>query len=610
MKKFLALALAVVMVFSAAFLTACGKKSDDDKGAVIQMYLSAFPTNLDPTESIYASSDNAKLFGLLYEGLYTINDKGGLKKALADKVEYYVDARDNTLKLEIKLKNSRWSDGIIVDADDFVYAWQRLLSPTADHSAAALLYPIKNARLVKEGLCSVNDLGVCAIKDNVIQISFEKDFTNVEYFLRRLASPALVPLREDNASKFDDADNIDYTWNASTTLGLPLTNGAFKYRKLSSKSIELERNLHYDNVSANEDNAVDKVVKPYQLITLLSEGDTAEDQLARFQNKDIFYLNLSGAKTETIDAAGKVTQTALPSVYTYFFDTTSELFSDARVRKALSIALDRDHINSLTGLKTKAAEGVVPFGIDDVNGKKEFRKNVGKQFTPTGDLEAAKALLAEAGVKKGSFTVEYNKDRAYERDIAEYCKSVWKELGFTVKTDGKTAAYISGIVTGKTLASGTNRLIATDFQCVTPDAYGMLVGFSTDYSGAPVDLTVDEITYTSGNITGFADEEYDAVCDEIVSAMNNDTRTDAMHRAETMLIDKSPIIPLLCNVDAYASKELSGMKYDYFGTWNFTKVSQKNYTKYLPEEVVDQTAAADTTDTADNADNADNTAAE
>lgn len=89
MKKFLALALAVVMVFSAAFLTACGKKSDDDKGAVIQMYLSAFPTNLDPTESIYASSDNAKLFGLLYEGLYTINDKGELKKALADKVEYY-----------------------------------------------------------------------------------------------------------------------------------------------------------------------------------------------------------------------------------------------------------------------------------------------------------------------------------------------------------------------------------------------------------------------------------------------------------------------------------------------------------------------------------------
>ena len=151
MKKFLALALAVVMVFSAAFLTACGKKSDDDKGAVIQMYLSAFPTNLDPTESIYASSDNAKLFGLLYEGLYTINDKGELKKALADKVEYYVDARDNTLKLEIKLKNSRWSDGIIVDADDFVAANK---AAKAAGKAIAKFRPIHNYSSVNEAIAA------------------------------------------------------------------------------------------------------------------------------------------------------------------------------------------------------------------------------------------------------------------------------------------------------------------------------------------------------------------------------------------------------------------------------------------------------------------------
>ena len=170
------------------------------------------------------------------------------------------------------------------------------------------------------------------------------------------------------------------------------------------------------------------------------------------------------------------------------------LFADARVRKALSIALDRDHINSLTGRKTKAAEGVVPFGIDDADGKKEFRKNAGKQFVPTGDVEAAKALLAEAGVKKGSITLEYDKSRDYERAVADYCKSVWKDLGFTVKTEGKTAGYLNGIVSDKTLTDGKNRIIATDFQCVTPDAYGMLVGFSSVYSGAPVDLSVDEIT--------------------------------------------------------------------------------------------------------------------
>ncbi len=590
MKKIFALTLALLMVFSLFTFTGCGKKDDDDKGAIVQMYLSAFPTNLDPTEAMYGTADNAKLFGLLYEGLYSMNAKGELKKALADEMEYYVDPRDNTLKLEISLKTSRWSDGIIVDADDFVYAWQRLLAPESEHSAASLLYPIKNAKNVKEGLCSVNDLGVCAIKDNVLQIAFEKDFTNVEYFLRRLASPALVPLREDNATKFDDPENIDYLWDASSTLGLPLTNGAFKYKKLSNKSMELERNLHYNNVSASEDNPVDKVVTPYQLITLFSEGSSADDQLERYKNKEIFYINLSEAKTETITGAGKVEQDAIPSVYTYFFDTTSELFADARVRKALSVALDRDHINSLTGRKTKAAEGLIPFGIDDTTEKTEFRKENGNQFVKTGDMETAKSLLADAGVKKGSITLEYNKDRAYERDIAEYCKSVWKDLGFTVKTEAKTALYMTKLVSGKTLTTGTNRIVGMDFQCVTPDAYGMLVGFATNYSGAAVDLSVDKLTYTTTSLTGFADEEYDAVCDEIVLAMNNADRADAMHRAETLLLDKAPIMPLFCNVDVYASRDLSKIKSDMFGAWNFTKLAQKNYHKYLPEdEVVDAT---------------------
>ena len=584
MKKLLALVLTVVMVAGVCVFGGCGKKDDDDKGAIIQMYLSALPANLDPTAAAYGSADNAKLFGLLYEGLYTMNDKGELKKALADEVEYYVDARDNTLKLEITLKESRWSDGIIVDADDFVYSFQRLLSPASEHEAAALLYPIKNAEKVKEGLCSVNDLGVYAIKDNVLQIAFEPDFTNVEYFLRRLASPALVPLREDNATKFDSADNVDYTWDASTTLSLPLTNGPFKYKKVSGQSIELERNLHYNNVSAVEDNPVDKVVKPYQLVTLLSEGSTAADQISRYTNGEIFYINLSEADAATIAQAGSVTQTAVPSVYSYFFDTTSELFSDARVRQALSIALDREHINTLTGRGTKAAEGIIPFGIEDTTEKTEFRKENGNPFVPTGDLETAKALLAEAGVSKGSFTLEYNRERTYERDIAEYAKTVWKELGFTVKTEGKTARYIAALSDSDAFATGTNRVVGMDFQCVTPDAYGMLVAFSTTYSGGKVDLSQEDVVFTTGHFTGFADEEYDAVCAEIVNALNNEARADAMHRAETLLIEKAPVVPLFYNVDIYASRDLSKIGRDMFGGWDFTKVSQKNYQKYLPVE--------------------------
>ncbi len=595
MKKLLALVLAITAVVSMCLLTGCSKKDDEDKGAIIQMYLSAFPQNLDPSAAVYGSADNAKLFGLLYEGLYTIDEKGELQKALADEVEYYVDARDNTLKLEIELKESRWSDGIVVDADDFVYSFQRLLDYEADHTAAALLYPIKNARAVKEGRMSVNDLGICAIKDDVLQIAFEKDFTNVEYFLRRLASPALVPLREDNATKFDDPNNIDYFWETAVTYGLPLTNGPFKYRKVSADSIELERNLHYNNVSAVEDNPVDKVVIPYQLITILEDADNADEQLARYQNGEIFYINLSEAKAETIDAVGKVTEKEVASTYTYIMDTTSELFSDARVRKALSIALNRDEINKLTGRGTRAAEGLIPFVTEDTTEGTSFRKANGNKFVPTGDMEAAKALLKEAGVSKGSFTLEYNKDRPYEAAVAEYAKSVWKELGFSVKTDAKNSRYISNILSGKTpFITGDARMLAIDFQNTTPDAYGMLIGFGSDFAGGVVDLAVDEVTFTTGNITGFVDEEYNAICEEAVGALNNEARADALHRLEDMLIEKSPVIPLFYNVDIYASKGLSKLESDVFGNWNFTKVSQKNYHKYLPvEEVVEAEPAAD-----------------
>ena len=76
MKKILALVLAAVMLSSMLLIGGCGKKDDDDKGAIIQMFLSSMPATLDPTAAQYGSADNAKLFGLLYEGLYTINEKG------------------------------------------------------------------------------------------------------------------------------------------------------------------------------------------------------------------------------------------------------------------------------------------------------------------------------------------------------------------------------------------------------------------------------------------------------------------------------------------------------------------------------------------------------
>ena len=598
MKKFFALVLAAVMLFSAVSLVGCSsaKKGESDKGAQIQMYLCDYPTNLDPTAVSYGSQEQIKLFGLLYEGLYTIDEKGELEALAADEYTYFVDPLDDTLKLEISIKSSRWSDGVPVDADDFVYAWQRLLKPGNNNPAASLLYPVKNAKAVKEGLCSLNDLGVRAVKDNVIQISFEKEFMNIEYFLRRLASPALVPLREDNATKFDDVNNLDYTWDASTTVGLPITNGAFKYKKLNTDTMELERNLHYENVSQIEDNAPDKVVKPHMLITVYSAGKDAEAQMERFNNDEAFFVNLSSATAKVIEDAGKNVKTEdVPSTYTYFFDTTSELLSNAKVRKALSISVDRNYINSLTGIDTKVAEGIVPFGIDDTMEDTSFRKEGGNLYNyktgadgdlAVGDIEGAKALLKEAGVSGGNITIEYNNERRYERDIAEYVRKVWQKLGFKVTASGKNGKFIYSTVSGDTLRTGEARVVGMDFQCLTPDAYSMLMAFSSEFGGTSVDLTVPEVTY-GANFTGYADEAYDAICAEIVSATGYEARAAAMHKAEEYLAENVPAMGMFYNVDVYVvSNKLDNLDRNMFGARNFTEVTMKDYKKYLPEEEV------------------------
>lgn len=591
MKKILALVLAAVMLLGAVSLASCSSKKKDPNdeslnGAQIQMYLCDFPDNLDPTwvmygnpaapagTSFYGSQEQIKLFGLLYEGLYTIDEKGELDELVADEHTFYIDPLDDTLKLEISIRDTRWSDGVPVDADDFVYAWQRLLKPENNNPAATLLYPIKNAQAVKEGLCSVNDLGVCAVKDKVIQITFEEGFVNVEYFLRRLASPALVPLREDNATKFDDAANVDYTWNTKTLVGLPLTNGAFKYKRVTDASLELERNLHYDSVSQIEDNAPDKVVKPYRLITLYSEGATADKQMERFNKKEAFYVNLSSASADAVKAAGKkVEQTEIPSTYSLFLDTTNELFANPKVRQALSMALDRSKINSLTGRETKAAEGIVPFGVEDTMEDTSFRKEAGNIYKY--DVNGAKALLKEAGVSGGTIILFYDKTRAYEADVVKTIADSWKALGFAVSTLDH-ADYSKH--------ADRARVIAMDFQAVTPDAYSMLMAFSTKFGGGYVDVASGDVA-RSANFTGFSDEKYDEICGRILSATGYADRASAMHEAEKYLAEAAPVIGVLNNTDVYiVSDKLDKLDTDMFGARNFTKIKMKDFEKYLPKE--------------------------
>lgn len=568
MKRILALILTIVLCLGS--LAGCGSdKIDTDKGAIIRTYLTYMPYDLDPAKAYY-DTNVMQVFSLIYEGLTRYDKSGKLEKVIAKSWNYEVDKRDGYLKLLIKLGNNNyWSDGIPVDSQDFVYAWKRILTPEMNSPAAAMLYPIKNAKKIKSGELTVDDLGVNAVSDFELEVVFEKDYTDVDHFLSLTASPALVPLREDVTAKSDE-------WAQSATT--MVTNGPFAVKAWSTKLLSLDRSIYYKGLNKNPDAKYDKFVKPNKI--LVAYDVTLENQGKLYDNNELFYM---GAFTpEQYKANEKKLKTSNTlSTYTYYFNTKNKLFKDEKVRQALSIALDRKKVASITGMGAVPATGFVPSGIQDTKKGSDFRKEGGNLISTSADLNKAKALLKEAGVTKGSFSIKYLKREGIEnpeKAVAEYAAEVWKGLGFTVKTQPMKAKLFQ-----PALNDGDFDVIGLDYQSLTADAFSFMVPFGTETSGSVISLESDKVEYTP-HVTGFSDKKYDAIIADVLAAKDQKTRAKTLHDAEKYLVDKAPMAPLYYNVSSYMSQKLSGIETTFFGQKLFDRVKQSSYKKYLPKE--------------------------
>lgn len=553
LKKFLALLLSGLML--TGMLASCGDNDEEEKevdnGAIIDMYLGQRPDNFDPT--VFATnSDKYQITSLLFEGLTGIDKNGKVVKLGASKWEYEVDERDDQLKLIIKLANKKWSDGISVRADDYVYAWRKILAPSNDNPAAALLYPIKNAKKVKSGEIT-SDIGVSAVNETTIEIIFENNDADVEYFLRCLASPMLVPLREDKADKEDWSNQLNYF----------VTNGPFTIKSMSEDRIMIERSNHYNALRTEQ--KVDTYVKPYRINVYFTDAENAvkmynsENIAEKYYfvgdfSKDTFNNNKKNIKTNN-DLA----------TYTYYFNTENEVLSSANTRKALSAALDRNTIAQIRGNGAEAATGLVPTGVKNSGTKDDFRKKAGNVI----NFEGVKADT------KGNITLIYNNERAYEKEIAEYAKKQWDALGIKTTLKGVANGEIADII-----KSGEFDVIGADIVSLTDDAFGFVVPFALEYSGTFVDVSLPTL-YNPG-FTLYKNEQLDSIISEAVYLSKNDSkkRADLFVQAEKIIMADAPVAPLFFEKTNYmADKALSKFTVDYRGIVSFTNAKLKDYLK-------------------------------
>lgn len=602
MKKIIALLLCFFLF--ATFLAGCSTLKEGEKGASISAYFASFPQTLDPA-IVQLNSDVSQILGLIFESLTRIDEDGKVVGGLAEKWYYSYDTREEEHKMFFELKETAWSDKRPVSADDVVYAWKRILMPETESPYAAMLFPLKNAKAVKAGFMTTDDLGLAAADDKLLEVTFEQKY-DVDLFAETVSNIHLCPIREDivaralnsedDESKASDEDIIDERivpksrdWAASAaTL---VSNGPYRVQALDEGSkLVLERNTYY---LRDDDHSLDKYVIPYRIVCLFQEHNQNEDsshtaqleyQAQRFNDEKIFYL--SGFTKDTYSKFSEDIETSKTlNSYVYYFNTKNEVLSDSKVRRALSVALDRNKIaNEVTGTGEIAATGYVPSGVFNTNRKDDFRKAGGDLNSASADIEKAESLL---GGKKGSFTLtylipeskdllkQYNKKVKYTNvyeDIAKYAKDVWESIGFNVELRGLNPTdYLKALYDRDYDVLGINNIINST------DAFAYLAPFATHYSGSYVPIDFEADAYTP-HYTNLENGEYDSLIDAIVFESNRDERAKKLHEAEEMFTDLCPATALYYYTSSYVvSNDLKNVKTEFYGWKNFNKLKLKNY---------------------------------
>ena len=629
MKRIFALLLCLATLLT-AFVGCAGNEDEDYRGQYITMYLTDNIYDLDPANA-YNNEAMSKVVGLMFDTLFKLDEKGNVKKSLVKSYKITEDENSGDYIMELRLKNTWWSDGTQVSANDIVFAWKRLLEVDANFEAAALLFDIKNARAAKEGDASIDDVGIYPEEQTLLTIRFEEEI-DYDQFLLNLTSVALAPLRDDIVSKSDDwakkpgtmvcsgpfkLGRINWRSDAANKQFDPLAittdpDGYTVYGKNETTQVVtdfiLERNAYYYR-NPEDDLSILKSVTPYRLCVDCSLTD---EQLTKaYEIGMVTYVGdipLSLRKEGVIADAATVAKKSLSTNSIYLNenaivnDGTEEgykLFAHKEVRQALSMVIDREALAEAI-VYAEAATGFIPTGVFEAGSKKTmFREACTAAYESLKtDPAAADALLKSAGItaSKYSFELTYASYDDVHTFIAETVAAAWNELGFnvTLKARGTIENNDYYKYTDSTPVDICDDLYMQDFKtsdydaiivdacAISADPFSMLAPFAKAFSGRAMDMSDTENYNLTPHITGFDNEDYNTLMEDIFAEKDISARADKLREAEAILMDEMPIIPLVFNYEAHAtSSVIKTVSATYYLPANFQKTTIKSYDKYI-----------------------------
>jgi len=486
--------------------------------------LSKEPETLDPIMNVYSRS--SIVLQNLFRGLYKIGPDDRPMPALSE--SYTIDETATKYVFKIR-EGAKWSDGKPVTAKDFEYSWKRVLNPEIASGAAFYLYYLKNGLAYNEGKAKAEDVGVKAIDDKTLEVTLESP---TAYFLDLLCITAYYPVRQDVVESAE-------VWTKSPSTYI--SNGPFMLTELKPKEkYVLKKNPNYIDA--------DKVKLDTLEIVFI---ESPESELAAYTNDEIDVSDnvTKESMTKYLNTSEFLSKARIG---TYYLDIncSKKPFDDPKVRRAFAMTVNRDQLlkNILQSVE-KPAYGFVPYGIPHgVQTDKNYRDVVGNLFNE--NIDEAKKLLAEAGYPDGKGMPEVvfiTMANQTDSDIAQALQSMWKQsLGVEVSIQSfESKVYWDEIELG-------NFTIARD-------------GWTGDYPDPMTNLDLFESVSTADDIR-WSSAEYDRLLKENRAIADQTKRMDNYAKAEKILMDEMPVMPLYFLEDQYLCKSnIKGVIKSYIG---------------------------------------------
>ena len=494
-----------LLIFT-VLLSACdfgGDSAAKDGEKVINLSIATDPPALHPLLSTDTTSQI--LVQNAFEGLTRIDKDGEVTNALAEDIQESEDKKTYTYTI----RDANWSNGDKVTAQDFEYAWKWALNPENGADSAYLLYYIEGAQDYNTGEGNEEDVGIKALDDKTLEVTLNNP---TPYFNELVSNTIYTPLNHKYVEENPD-------WHKNIGTEEYVVNGPFEVSefKSSDKIVLKKRDDYWDKDNVDLDVANINII------------DSAATALKEFDSGNLDYL---GSSYNTIDLNAldrfkeedKLDVQDQVATYMLVFNTEEDIINNKNIRKALTIAIDREGlIENVTKGEETPATGLVPQTV------KGFEGPTG--YFESNDLDEAKKALDKGieelglnGPEDIKISLSYNTSEAHAA-IMQYIQQGWQDnLGIDATLDNNEwQVYLQKLSEG-------------DFQA------GRL-GWTGDVNDPEYFLNIYK-NLGGNNQTRWHNEEYANLLDQSAAETDPDKRLELNKEAHKVFVNDYPIAPI------------------------------------------------------------------